>query len=459
MWCVQNESLVACLAGLLCGSRCRLWLWTCRICRLLLSQTREVAAAVAVACGKWIEFVCSAGGCTVRLYRWSDRGTEATNLVKCAGRGNCCGCRASIPAGVAVREQRFESVSRQSLCQLQWVIPGLAKDYSLLPRSFFHPNFVACGVPNANRIVGGVQVRTNKYPWIAQIIRGAFLFCGGTLINDRYVLTAAHCVHEMDMTGVAVRLLQLDRSSTHVGIMRAVAFAHAHAGYDPVSLVHDIALLRLDQPVPLVQSMRPVCLPSSRTQQFDYQKAIVAGWGLSTEGGSTSSVLQETIVPIITNAQCRATSYKSMIVDTMLCAGYVQTGGKDACQVGVCISWKGSRTSIQSSRFSLTYRATVAARWSCPIASFVWLVLSPLATVVPSRMRRVCIPGWADTWTGLQRIRVMPAIVCSDRLFLLIINTQWCNRLTDKISSKWFSLIIDLYHRSQALRIALSSSL
>ncbi|XP_002048382.2 trypsin-1 [Drosophila virilis] len=190
----------------------------------------------------------------------------------------------------------------------------------------------SCGVPNANRIVGGTQVRSNKYPWIAQMIRGSFLFCGGTLINDRYVLTAAHCVHDMDMSAVSVRLLQLDRSSTHTGITRAVSFAHAHAGYDPVSLVHDIALLHLDQPVPLVQFMRPVCLPSSRLQQFDYQKAIVAGWGLSYEGGSTSSVLQETIVPIITNAQCRATSYKSMIVDTMLCAGYVQTGGQDACQ-------------------------------------------------------------------------------------------------------------------------------
>lgn len=199
----------------------------------------------------------------------------------------------------------------------------------------FESLLAACGVPNANRIVGGTQVRSNKYPWIAQMIRSSFLFCGGTLINDRYVLTAAHCVYDMDMSAVSVRLLQLDRSSQHQGINRAVAFAHAHAGYDPVRLVNDIALLRLDHPVPLVQSMRPVCLPSSPLQQFDFQRAIVAGWGLSHEGGTTSSVLQETIVPIITNAQCRATSYKSMIVDTMLCAGYVETGGQDACQVGV----------------------------------------------------------------------------------------------------------------------------
>ncbi|XP_017840406.2 LOW QUALITY PROTEIN: trypsin-1 [Drosophila busckii] len=190
-----------------------------------------------------------------------------------------------------------------------------------------------CGVPNANRIVGGTQVRTNKYPWIAQMLRGSTLFCGGTLINDRYVLTAAHCVYGMDMSQVTIRLLQFDRSSSQAGaVTRSVAFAHMHAAYDTDVLVNDIALLRLNAPVPLFDAMRPVCLPSSAQQRFDYKQAIVAGWGLSKEGGATSSVLQETVVPIITNAQCRATSYKSMIVDTMLCAGLVQTGGRDACQ-------------------------------------------------------------------------------------------------------------------------------
>lgn len=188
-----------------------------------------------------------------------------------------------------------------------------------------------CGVPNVNRIVGGSKVRTNKYPWIAQMLRGTFQFCGATLINDRYALTAAHCVYGMDMKGITIRLLQLDKKSAEAGILRRVAFVNMHRQYNPTILQNDIALLRLDKPVPLVESIRPVCLPSSVGQNFDFKQSIVAGWGLTTDGGAQSDYLQEVVVPVLTNAQCRATSYKTMILDTMLCAGFLQ-GGKDACQ-------------------------------------------------------------------------------------------------------------------------------
>lgn len=85
--------------------------------------------------------------------------------------------------------------------------------------------FLVCGTPNVNRIVGGSQVRQNKYPWIAQLVKGKHyprLFCGGALINDRYVLTAAHCVHN-NRDQIMIRLLQLDRSSRDPGIVRKVS--------------------------------------------------------------------------------------------------------------------------------------------------------------------------------------------------------------------------------------------
>ncbi|XP_055908350.1 trypsin-1-like [Eupeodes corollae] len=192
----------------------------------------------------------------------------------------------------------------------------------------------SCGVQNGNRIVGGTQVRHNKYPWMAQLLKGSRnLFCGGALINDRYILTAAHCIHNNNWQSISVRLQEYDRSFNAVknGITRKVSKAIVHEKYNPTTVENDIALLRLDSPVPLTDPLRPICLPAAN-QNFDLKQGIVAGWGLTKENGFVSSILQEVTVPIITNAQCRATQYKSKILETMLCAGVVSTGGKDACQ-------------------------------------------------------------------------------------------------------------------------------
>ncbi|XP_054735898.1 trypsin-1 [Anastrepha obliqua] len=187
-----------------------------------------------------------------------------------------------------------------------------------------------CGVPNVNRIIGGTVVRINKYPWTAQLIRDNFVYCGGTLINDRYVLTAAHCVKGQNVKRISVRLLQLGRS-TNMGIMRRAVALVTHKKYNDNTLVNDIALVKLSKPIALKDPIRPVCLPNPN-QNFDFKEGVIAGWGLTSQDGDISSVLQEVTVPIITNAQCRNTSYKTMIVNTMLCAGLVEEGGKDACQ-------------------------------------------------------------------------------------------------------------------------------
>ncbi|XP_017487917.1 PREDICTED: trypsin-1-like [Rhagoletis zephyria] len=189
----------------------------------------------------------------------------------------------------------------------------------------------SCGVPNVKRIVGGQSVDYNKHPWAGQIRKKGFVFCGGTLINNLYLLTAGHCCDGLSMNQITVHLLELSRSARDKGITRRVVGVKVHNKYNRNTLENDICLLKLDKRVPLDHPLRPACMPNP-SQSFHRKEATVVGWGTTSQDGRVASVLQEVNVPVITNEECRKTSYKNMIKSTMLCAGYVGKGGKDACQ-------------------------------------------------------------------------------------------------------------------------------
>ncbi|CAL7940154.1 unnamed protein product [Xylocopa violacea] len=159
------------------------------------------------------------------------------------------------------------------------------------------PCFCSCGLRNEeSRIVGGQTTRMNEFPWMARLSYLNKFYCGGTLINDRFVLTAAHCVKGF---------LNFD---------------------------NDIALLRLNERVPLSDTIRPICLPSIRDKHYVGTKAIASGWGTLHEDGKPSCLLQEVEVPVMSLQDCRNTSYSPrMISDNMMCAGYLD-GKKDSCQ-------------------------------------------------------------------------------------------------------------------------------
>lgn len=110
-----------------------------------------------------------------------------------------------------------------------------------------------------------------------------------------------------DVARLTVRLGEHNiRSNTEVKhVERKVKRVVRHRGFDSRTLYNDIAILTLDQKVPFSKAIKPVCLPSASSRQFNGLTGTVVGWGSLRENGPQPSVLQEVTLPIWTNAECK----------------------------------------------------------------------------------------------------------------------------------------------------------
>uniref|UniRef100_A0A3B3BZE7 Peptidase S1 domain-containing protein n=1 Tax=Oryzias melastigma TaxID=30732 RepID=A0A3B3BZE7_ORYME len=191
-----------------------------------------------------------------------------------------------------------------------------------------------CGQANLNtRIVGGQNAPPGFWPWQVSLQTSAH-FCGGSLINNQWVLTAAHCFPSRSASGVNVLLgLQSLQGSNPNMVSRTITTLVVHPSYNSVTSDNDIALLQLSSPVTLTPYITPVCLASTSSNFYSGINTWVTGWGNTGSGISLPSpqTLQEVQVPIVGNRQCQCNYNTVSITSNMVCAGLPE-GGKDSCQ-------------------------------------------------------------------------------------------------------------------------------
>jgi len=187
--------------------------------------------------------------------------------------------------------------------------------------------------------VGGQETEVSEYPWQAGLVNSgdSFVWCGGSLVNSEWVLTAAHCTHGNTASGIDILLGEHNYFDTGETVLHRSAVAEIvdFPGYDHQSTDGDYSMLKLATPVNFADysHIRPVCLPETAADDYADRESVVTGWGTTSSGGSTSETLREVTVNIISNQQC-GNDYAygpSWISDMMLCAN-VPGGGKDACQ-------------------------------------------------------------------------------------------------------------------------------
>lgn len=181
------------------------------------------------------------------------------------------------------------------------------------------------------RIVGGVLEKQGGSPWQVLIRRAdGYGFCGGTLVSERWVVSAAHCFEETadHVTVGDYDKQRPDPGEQQVKVQKVVLHPHFHLfTYDS-----DIALLYLSQPVLFSAVAVPVCLPDLHLSHYllkENLRGVVSGWGTTQYLGRSSRFLRKVSLPVVSHQTCRK-STEQIITDNMFCAGFPDAS-RDSC--------------------------------------------------------------------------------------------------------------------------------
>ncbi|CAH1274514.1 F2 [Branchiostoma lanceolatum] len=192
-------------------------------------------------------------------------------------------------------------------------------------------------------VVGGMEVDPGAFPWQAMLwdIRPARnrFFCSGSLLNGRWVITAAHCILETEVRRDDF-IVRLGRHTTRRGVFERTERVDeiiVHPYFNGYTYDSDIALLKLSGPeVTFTEYILPICLPDvldARRLLRSGQIGTVTGWGATEEGGSPSTTLMKVSLPVVSLGRCRHAhpQYADGMSKNMFCAGRI-SGGRDACR-------------------------------------------------------------------------------------------------------------------------------
>jgi len=184
---------------------------------------------------------------------------------------------------------------------------------------------------SGGKIVGGEEAEPHSIPYqISFQYDSGFHFCGGAVVREDVIMTAAHCC--VGQSASEVRVVAGDHNlSTDEGTeqKREVTNIIIHEHYNSATSEDDICLLVLKDPLDFSDGTVAAAKLPKQGQEWEAGEAsVVSGWGTLSSGGQASKVLMKVEVPIVSDTICNL-EYLFQITESMICAG---ERGKDSCQ-------------------------------------------------------------------------------------------------------------------------------
>jgi len=195
------------------------------------------------------------------------------------------------------------------------------------------PSDCKCGVPgeSTNRIIGGAEVNPHQYPWLVRL-QGSHGSCTGSLISDRHILTAFHCVSENDESKpfdhekekdskayIGAHLVSVSKDDTDAEVTQVLTTPTdgfpPFPKFDPKNPEsHDIVLYTLTEPVKFSSKVMPVCLPKAGHGSYEGSKAMAAGWGDFRKGPHlNSNVLRHAELTVSGNNKVLSKAFGTLV--------------------------------------------------------------------------------------------------------------------------------------------------
>jgi len=195
--------------------------------------------------------------------------------------------------------------------------------------------------PSSVKIVGGADAEPGEYPWqISLQVKPAFgaryHTCGGTLISEKYVVCAAHCVKGQTLSRLTVVVGAHNVKDESEATQQRVAVKSFtfNPDYNANTIVNDVSVIELAEPVTLNDRVQPLRLAPADSKP-EGETCINTGWGNSRPSGGTPAIvpdqLQEVELEILPQDECvRVYSGINTVAPGMIC-GHDRAGGKGAC--------------------------------------------------------------------------------------------------------------------------------